>query len=103
MQVVSILWGIIFLVVGILFINGKVHIHLSYWKNLTDAEKKKIKIKALCHNIGKIIILASFIFLINGIFLKAGNNWFVIFMIGWMIIAGGDVWYIEKSGRYYQK
>ncbi len=31
------------------------------------------------------------------------SHWFVIAMIAWFIVAGFDVWYIEKSNRYYRK
>ena len=31
------------------------------------------------------------------------DHWFVGAMVAWMIIAGFDVWYIEKSQRYRKK
>ena len=31
------------------------------------------------------------------------NHWFVTAMIAWFIVAGFDLWYIEKSDRYYKK
>ena len=31
------------------------------------------------------------------------SHWFAIAMIAWFIVAGFDVWYIEKSNRYYRK
>lgn len=100
MEFTSILFGIIFLIIGILLGNGKIHVNLSFWKNMENDEKARIKIMPLCRNIGKVITLAALIFLINGIFKKSVSNWFSIMMIGWMIIAGIDVWYIEKSNRY---
>lgn len=100
MEFTSILFGIIFLIIGILFSNGKIHVNLSFWKNMENDEKARIKIMPLCRNIGKVITLAALIFLINGIFQKSVSNWFSIMMIGWMLIAGIDVWYIEKSNRY---
>lgn len=34
---------------------------------------------------------------------KNENHWFVVAMIVWFIVAGFDLWYIEKSARYYKK
>ena len=31
------------------------------------------------------------------------NHWFVTAMVAWFIVAGFDLWYIEKSDRYYKK
>ncbi|HIX29532.1 MAG TPA: DUF3784 domain-containing protein [Candidatus Blautia stercoravium] len=54
----------------------------------------------LSHNIGGIITLNGIIFLVKGFLPFFSNHWFVYAIIAWMILAGLDVWYIEKSNRY---
>ena len=66
-------------------------------------EKEKIKIVPLCRNIGEVIALNGLIFLLKGLWSGFENHWFVTAMIAWFIVAGFDLWYIEKSDRYYKK
>lgn len=66
-------------------------------------EKEKIAIVPLCRNIGEIIALNGIIFLLKGLWAGFSDHWFVGAMVAWMIIAGFDVWYIEKSQRYRKK
>ena len=54
----------------------------------------------ICRNIGEIIALNGIIFLMKGLWSGFPNHWFVCAMIAWLIVAGFDVWYIEKSNRY---
>ena len=54
-------------------------------------------------NIGEIIALNGIIFLLKGLWAGFSDHWFVGAMVAWMIIAGFDVWYIEKSQRYRKK
>ena len=103
MNVTCIFFGFVFTIAGIAFACGKGHIHFSFWKNMSQAEKEKIRIVPLCRNIGKIIALSGIIFLIKGLWSGFENNWFVTAMIAWFIVAGSDLWYIEKSNRYYKK
>ena len=72
-------------------------------KNMTQEEKDKIKIVPLCRNIGEVIALNGLIFLLKGLWPGFENHWFVTAMIAWFIVAGFDLWYIEKSDRYYKK
>lgn len=66
-------------------------------------KKEKIAIVPLCRNIGEIIALNGIIFLLKGLWAGFSDHWFVGAMVAWMIIAGFDVWYIEKSQRYRKK
>ena len=86
-----------------MFACGKGHIHLSAWKNMPQEEKEKIKIGPLCRNIGEVIALNGIIFLMKGLWSGFVDHWFVAAMIAWLIIAGFDIWYIEKSNRYRNK
>lgn len=99
MNLTCIFFGIGFICAGIWFALGKGHIHLTAWKNMPSEEKDKIKIDALCKNIGSMISLCGVIFLLGGfiasIFLPA--------MIAWLIIAGIDVYVISKSKKYILK
>lgn len=99
MNLTSIFFGIVFICAGIWFAFGKGLIHLSAWKTMPSEEKDKIKIKALCKNIGSMISACGGIFLIGGfidfVFLPA--------MIAWLIVAGVDVYVINKSQMYILK
>ena len=70
---------------------------------MPQEEKEKIKIVPLCRNIGEVISLNGLIFLMKGFWAAFSNHWFVGAMIAWLIVAGFDVWYISKSGRYRKK
>ena len=98
-----IFFGIIFTIAGFMFACGKGHIHFSSWKNMPQEEKEKIKIVPLCRNIGEVIALNGLIFLLKGLWTGFENHWFVTAMVAWFIVAGFDLWYIEKSDRYYKK
>lgn len=69
-------------------------------ENMPQKEKDKLRIIPLCRNIGGIITLNGVIFLVKGFLPLFSSHWFVYAMIAWMILAGLDVWYIEKSNRY---
>ena len=99
----SIIFGLIFLVVGFMFFMGKLHIHLKAWKNMPEDEKNKIRIKELCRNLGEVIMLSGIIFLLNGFIPSAKNHWFTIAIIAWLLVAGLDLLYIHKSKRYEKK
>lgn len=103
MNLTCIFFGIIFTIAGFMFACGKGHIHFSSWKNMPKEEKEKIKIVPLCCNIGEVIALNGLIFLLKGLCPDFENHWFVTAMIAWFIVAGFDLWYIEKSDRYYKK
>ena len=80
----------------------KEQIYKAVWKNMTQEEKEKIKIVPLCRNIGEVIALNGLIFLLKGLWPGFENHWFVTAMIAWFIVAGFDLWYIEKSNRYHE-
>ncbi|WP_296924989.1 DUF3784 domain-containing protein [uncultured Megasphaera sp.] len=100
MHVASIFLGVFFLLAGVLFACGKVHIHLSNWKNMPSEEKEKIDIVPLCRNVGAIIMLSGVIFLIKGLWSGFTGHWFTLTMVAWFMVAGADLLYIEKSRRY---
>lgn len=100
MNVACIFLGTLFFAAGVLFACGKGHIHLAAWKTMSEEEKRKIRIIPLCRNIGEVIALNGIIFLLKGLWSGFADNWFVYAVIVWLVIAGVDVWYIEKSNRY---
>lgn len=103
MKFTCIFFGILFIAAGILFALGKGHIHIAAWKSMTQQEREKIRIRPLCRNIGEVIALSGIIFLLKGLWSGFENQWFVVSMTVWLIIAGFDVRYIAKSSRYYNK
>lgn len=103
MDFVCIFFGIVFIGAGFIFACGKGHIYLSAWKSMPQEEKEKINIVPLCRNVGEMIALSGIIFLVKGLWSDFTNHWFIIAIVIWLIIAGVDVWYINKSDRYYFK
>lgn len=103
MNFASIFFGVLFFGAGILFACGKIHPHLSTWKNMSQEEQKKIRIEPLCRNIGRVIAASGALFLAKGFWNGLSGRWFTVVMVVWLIAAGFDVWYIGKSGRYVRK
>ena len=97
MDYTCIFFGVLFTLGGFVFATGNGHSHLSAWKNMPPEEKEKIAIVPLCRNIGEIIALNGIIFLLKGLWAGFSDHWFVGAMVAWMIIAGFDVWHIEKK------
>lgn len=96
MNITCAFFGTLFIIVGILFSLGKLHVYLNVWKKMPPEEKEKIRIDGLCHNIGGMIVLCGLLFLLGCVF----NIVFTWSMIVWLVLAGLDVWYISKSNRY---
>ena len=96
------IFGICFVAAGILFISGKLHTHLAAWKMMPKEERDNIKIEELCCNVGGMIALCGIIFLLAGINAFFKEKCFVWAMVGWIILSGVDVYYIEKKGKYYR-
>lgn len=103
MNYTCVFFGVLFLVAGILFACGKLHIHLSVWKKMPDEEKSKIHIRPVCLNIGIMVMLNGLIFLLRGLIAEFTSDLFTIAIVIWMIVAGLDVWYISKSKRFSAK
>ena len=100
MNITSIIFGILFIVFGLLFGFGKLYTHISVWKNMPQEEKEKIDIVPLCRNIGEVILLSGIIFLLKGLCPSFTNHWFRGVMLAWLIVAILDILYISKSKRY---
>ena len=94
----SIILGIIFTAAGFLFASGKLHVHLTSWKNMSPKEKEKLDIMPLCRNIGEVIMLNGLIFLMRGLWADFSEHWFTAAIIAWFLVAGVDLLYIEKAG-----
>lgn len=100
MNITCICFGLLFIAAGCVFFAGKGHIHLSTWKYMPDKEKENIKIIPLCHNIGSMISLCGFVFVLSGLWSSFKEYGFVWSMIIWLLLAGVDVYFIGKSKRY---
>ena len=100
MNLTCIFFGSMFSLVGVLFAAGKLHLYLSAWKHMPQAEKDTVNIIPLCRNIGEIILLSGIIFLLNGFFPAMQEHWFAGAMIAWLVAAGLDLWFISKSRRF---
>ena len=100
MDITCIIFGIMFIISGILFALGKLHTRIKAWQAMSQQERNAIRIEPLCRNIGSMIALCGGIFLIGGLWAAFRSSGFTIAMIVWLVIAGIDVWQIGKSGRY---
>ena len=103
MDIACIVFGVIFIVFGLLVALGKIHIFLNAWKNTPQEQKEKIRIKELCRNIGEVIMLSGIIFLLNGFLPNVKKHVFVIAIIAWMVVALIDLIFIFKSKHYEKK
>ena len=95
-----VLFGLLFLAAGGLFAAGKLHGHIAAWRDMPPQEKARIRIRPLCRNIGEMIALSGLVFLLGGLWPGFRDRWFVLAMIGWLVAAGADLYYIERSHRY---
>ncbi len=93
-------FGILFIGIGIAFFIGKAHTHMKAWQKMPQEEKDTVRIEPLCRNIGIVIALAGLVFLVSGLSTTFKDNCFTFGMIGWMVLCGLDLVYIEKSGVY---
>lgn len=103
MKLLSLFFGVLFLIFGLLFFTGKIYVNMLMLRNIYTEEKQKIKIKLLCQNIGELIILSSLIFICKGLFIEFTNKKFSLAILIWFLIAGFDLIFISKSKRYYKK
>ena len=78
MKFASIIFGIMFIVIGISYVLKKNYLY---------------------RNVGEIIAISGIIFLINGLCPLFDKHWFIGSMIAWFVVAGLDVLYIEKGGK----
>ena len=100
MDITCIIFGIMFIIGGVLFASGRLHKCIKAWQAMSQQEQEAIRIEPLCRNIGSMIALCGSIFLLGGLWATFRTNGFTIAMIVWLVIAGIDVWHIGKSGRY---
>lgn len=100
MQFTCAFLGIVFIAAGILLAAGRVHPRLAQWKNMPPQERDKLRILPLCRNIGAVIGLCGVVFLARGLWPGFAGRWFSAAMVVWFCVAGLDVRYIAKSGRY---
>ena len=100
MNLTCILFGLAFVTTGLLFAAGLLHGHISAWKHMPEEEKRRVRILPLCRNIGWVISLSGVIFLLGGLWPGFLTHGFVGAMVAWLVAAGLDLLYIEKSHRY---
>lgn len=100
MDLVYIAFGLIFSVFGVLFAYGKVLPYLKAWQNMSEEEKAQIRIEPLCRNIGIMIVLSGLIFFFRGMIPGFSHSLFIALIVAWLVGAGFDCYWIEKSARY---
>lgn len=100
MNITCIIFGVLFIALGIVFFVGKAHDHIESYRRMSEAERADIKIEPLCRNVGIVVGLAGIGFLIAGLFPMFASKGFIWYMITWFIGAGFDVRFISKSNHY---
>ena len=100
MNLTCLIFGFVFLTAGLLFAAGKLHGYIRAWQDMPNEEKRRIKIGPLCRNIGAMIALAGVLFLLSGSCRIIREHFFVLSMVIWLILAGIDLYIIEKKHRY---
>lgn len=92
--------GVIFCCSGVLFALGKLHNYLTAWRVMEEQERKAVKIKPLCRNVGFMIIVYGMIFTICGYLHLEQTEIFRWAVVLWSIASLGDVYFISKSSWY---
>lgn len=90
------------LISGIIFFTGKGASYIKGYTKMSEAEKNRININALCKNLSVMFFLAAVIFAIAGyseVFRLSYLKWI---MLGWMVLGCADVLFINKSKLYTQ-
>lgn len=100
MNLQCVVFGLIFLVIGIAFFIGAAPNWIKAWREMPKKEKSKIRMDQLSKNIGCVFGTASAIFLVSGFSPAFLNAAFVWCMIVWFVLTGIDAAFIKKSKRY---
>ncbi|MCD8286459.1 MAG: DUF3784 domain-containing protein [Clostridia bacterium] len=95
--------GLVILIVGFVMFFGGLHVFFRSWKRMPEEERKKIRIKPLCRNIGGVIALCGVIVLVAAFWPYFLDKMFSWFMIAWFILAAVDLVWISKSSRYIDR
>lgn len=99
-MIYSFVFGVIFIIAGLMFISGKALRFIKGWQMTPQEEKDKIRIRPLCRNFGTLLTAAGLAFLAAGCLPDFRENMFRWVMIGWLVLCGLDVVYVNKSKRY---
>lgn len=91
------------LVTGIIFFTGRGIPRIKAWQNTSQAERDSIDADRLGRNVAVLFLLAGVFILLAGVNMIFRENIFIWCMIGWFVLAGADIYFISKSGRYIKK
>lgn len=95
--------GLLFVSAGVFFYCGRAVEHIAAWRRMPEEEKARIRIRPLCRNIGSMIAASGVLFVLGGVCSSFRDGALVWCMVGWLVAAGADVCWMERSGRYQNK
>lgn len=95
------IFGGICLVGGLFFFPFNGVMRLNGIKNLPDAEKKNIRMKALGINIAIMMFALAVIFILSGTIGYFKTNLSKWFFIVWFVAATADALFISRSNYYF--
>lgn len=100
MNLYCVMFAVISLVMALAFFTGKAPDWIKGYREMDEEEKNNILIVPLCRNLGVVFFLAFVIFFLAFMIPAFLDKAFVPSVVIWMIGAGADLYYIEKSKRY---
>ena len=99
MNITCLVFALLFLVCSFIFFGGRGDLFIPNWKKLSDKEKEEIPLHELSLNMGIVLSICAIILLASGLFEGFRDHFFAIAMVIWLIGAGVDVYFIEKSNN----
>ena len=103
MSFICLFIGILFLLIGILFANGKLLRYMKAFNEMSEADKEVFQVEKLYRNIGLMIASSGVIFVLNGISEIFSKQGFMIAIMLWLVAAIIDLMYIEKQKQIVMK
>lgn len=92
--------GALFAAAGAFVYTGRALKHLAAWNAMSPQEQRRIRAGALCRNAGTVIAASGLLFLIGGVWPLFRERAFIWCILIWLVLAGADVCWMERSGRY---
>lgn len=103
MNLYCVVFGLVFLAVGIAFFFGAASHWIKGWREMPKEERDKIRMDKLRKNIGGVFWTAGIIFLVSGFSVSFFNAAFTWCILIWFVLTGIDIAFITKSKRYRSK
>ena len=111
MKLASFVFGVIFILCGILILCNQINVFLGKAKKSKE-EINSPKFKSFTRNVGTLITIGGIILAVNGIWTYYAEHVFIWVFLAWLILGIGDVAFIlnkhpknknKKGGKSNEK